>query len=425
MATDRPRALRLLASGLFAPLSWLERARGRTRLALGLLYALAVIPLALLAARSTALRDLPDVGDPFDVAAHRAARPDDGPALYRRALDHYRAPRAAARRVLEQFPRGWGRFTPEVLAWIDENRDALELWRQAAERGGPAAVDAAAVVRELDRGYLPWVARVKARRLRWAGDLAGAWAWHRAGLRFSRHAVRHAGRADRLAAIRRFGVLCERAREWAADPRVDAPLLRRALADVQAITALTPPLSDLLKSEYLQALATLDDPPPPLVAAVRDDFLMAGGGAWYRFLPPYWHAAWFLAHEPARSRRLVRLVYANWLAHCDEPPARRPPWVSSPRLDLFAAGGPPSPRDLLRRVEAPGLAGRVLQRWGPLEADFDDERSRQAALVIALAEQLYIRDRGEPPDSPEALVGPYLPALPDGYAAPALPAGPC
>jgi hypothetical protein len=424
MTTGRPRPIRVLATVLFAPLAWLERARGWKRLALGLCCALAAAALIALAARSSALRGLPDVGDPFDVAAYRAAAADDAAPLYRQALARYRRPGPSLRRELERFARGQGRFTPSVLAWIDDNREALELWRQAADRRGPAG--AADAVRELDRGFLPWVARVKARRLRWAGDAAGAWAWHRAGLRFNRHVARLSDRDGRLAAMRQLRTLCERASEWAQDPRVDAPLLRRALADVQDVAAMTPPLSDLLKAQYLDAMATLDDPPARLVEEVRDEFLAAGGAdLWYRYLPPYWRAAWFLGHEPERSRRLVRLVFANWLAYCDRPPSGRPALLTSPRIDLFAAAGTPGPRDLLRRVAAPCLAGHVLERWGPIEVDFDDERSRQALLVVAVAEQLYIRERGEPPDSPEALVGPYLPALPDGYDSPTPPAGPC
>ena len=47
---------------------------------------------------------------------------------------------------------------------------------------------------------------------------------------------------------------CERAESWASDERVDAPLLRRALADALAIGAMTPPVSDAIKADYLEAV---------------------------------------------------------------------------------------------------------------------------------------------------------------------------
>ena len=49
----------------------------------------------------------------------------------------------------------------------------------------------------------------------------------------------------------------------------------------------------------------------------------------------------------------------------------------------------------------------------------EKNRSIQAALVVYLAEQLYTRENGHPPDSPQQLVGPYLKALPEGFVMPA------
>ena len=59
----------------------------------------------------------------------------------------------------------------------------------------------------------------------------------------------------RRAAIRArmHDLATKRILRWAADPRVDARMLRRALDDVLAADRLTAPVSDALKLEYLAA----------------------------------------------------------------------------------------------------------------------------------------------------------------------------
>ena len=60
---------------------------------------------------------------------------------------------------------------------------------------------------------------------------------------------------------------------------------------------------------------------------------------------------------------------------------------------------------------------RGCKEWVDTEISFQlvrrQERSSQAAMVLHLAEQIWIRERGAPPPNLEALVGPYLERLPD------------
>src|SRR5262245_21638906 len=122
-----------------APLRWIERARGRRRLGLLVLYGLGVALAALLARRWTSLNGLPDLGDPFDVEAFQAPRVPDSQnawtyyerALERlddRALEHLSSDLHAARKG------DWATSSPELGAWVDANRDALDQWRLASER---------------------------------------------------------------------------------------------------------------------------------------------------------------------------------------------------------------------------------------------------------------------------------------------------
>ena len=125
---------------------------------------------------------------------------------------------------------------------------------------------------DLDRGTLRWLGEHEAARLEHAGDLAGAWTWHNAALRYSRHVGMRTIFADRLQAVLLHRAGCERAQAWAADDQVDATMLRRALADAQAVGAMAPPLSDAIKADYLEAMLLLDHPPLWLVNRVLDDF---------------------------------------------------------------------------------------------------------------------------------------------------------
>ena len=50
-----------------------------------------------------------------------------------------------------------------------------------------------------------------------------------------------------------------RIEHWAADPRVDAGLLRKALDDTLAADAMTPPLSEALKLDYLMYLRDMEE----------------------------------------------------------------------------------------------------------------------------------------------------------------------
>ena len=86
-----------------------------------------------------------------------------------------------------------------------------------------------------------------------------AWDWYRAMLRFSRHVGRHRCLIEREVGAAVHELATRRILHWAADPRVDAQQLRHALADTMAADALTPPLSEALKMEYLMSNRDLDE----------------------------------------------------------------------------------------------------------------------------------------------------------------------
>ena len=432
--TTRPRNSPAPLRWLAAPLLWLERARGRKRTALAALYLLLVAAAGVLLWRGSRLAGVPDVGDPFDARPLRALRvPDDRNAfvLYRRAAARLQRDSVIERRIFNgpyAYPAGDAR----AVAFLAANAAALDLWRRGTERPDALCVPLDELTFDTRmteiQGHrdLVRLALVEASRLRGAGDLAGAWGWYRAILRGSRHVGNHAVIIGRLVGIAEYATARGPIGTWMADPRVDAALLRRALDDVRAINAMTMPDSEPVRIEYLSVAHALGHLGWLMESVLRDPPWSAGvvdHKVWYYHLPAYWRAAWFLQHEPERSRRIARLAFANWLAHCGEPPGRRPlmigtkaaPWLV---YDAPGPGGMPA-RELVRLIESSPLCKDFLPSLGAFGQALDRDRAQRAGLVMTLAGRLYELERGKPPGSPDDLIGTYLDRLPEGYIRPA------
>ena len=475
IARIRNIALSLLAL-VASPFTLLEQSKGRWRAAILVFYALLALAICTPLVRKARLSRIPDLGDPFDVTAFRQGGNDDAFPLYHEALARFqmppRQPPAGSSIPLYnsvmaiRFNSGYA--PPEVEAWIASNREARDLWLQATARpalsyhpwdarGFGAEWDDAGegidpktgkhIALRVDipeRGLLRWLGEREALRLEKAGDLAGAWTWHNAALRYSRHVGMRTIFADRLQAVALHREACDRAELWASDARVDAAMLRRALADALVIGTMASPLSDAVKADYLEAMLLLDHPPLSLVNQVLEDFKGPGqpasadpplprrrshfgrgndgfekeGDRIRRYLPDLLaQATYYLNGEPERSKRLVRQVYANWLIHCDEPIAMLSRTVTDFKLfsgSVIVEGMLPA-AEIANELDRAGPARHVLPRWTELQKPLEDEQSRQARLVVTLAAELYFRERGKRPASPHDLVGPYLTGLPYGF----------
>jgi hypothetical protein len=427
------RALPAPLRALLAPLLWLERSRGRRRTALAALYVLLVATAGVFLWRASRLSGVPDIGDPFDTRPLRMLRvPDDRNAfpLYKRACDRLKRDPVMERKVLNA-PYAYPKGDAQAVAYLAANAEALALWRQGCERPEALYVPVDELTFETrlpavqDHRQFVRLALVEASRLQGAGDVAGAWGWYRAILRGSRHVGNHGFAIGRLVGTAEYVAAATPIRAWMADPRVDAALLRRALRDVREANAMTGPDAELFQIEYISAMKDLKDPRRIMKFFMEDPWSVepVDRKVWWHHLPAYWQASWFLNAEPERSRRIFRLAFANWLAHCDEPPARRPAMVgtkATPRLvyDVPGPGGLPA-AELVRLIGSSLLAKELLTSFDPILRALDRDRGQRAALVIALAERLYTLERGKPPASPDDLVGPYLDRLPDGYVRPA------
>jgi hypothetical protein len=399
---------------------------------------LAIIPAAWLW-WALELWGLPDIGDPFDVAEfHAKAIPDDRNAfvLYRRAAALLRPlVLADGKRALpNDVDTQWSKEKPEVRKWAEANPDALALYREGADRTN--ALDVVSwPIEEFTRldTLRPFqqLALLEASRLEDMGDMAGAWGWYRAYIRTAHHASTYAGLYRRIGSQAWLAELLSRLERWSADPRTSSADLRRALDDVVACEALVPSESYTLKAQYLLLEWRLD-PQNARAGHMPPSWLMrlgsSGMGRWVApFLSPeqihsisWAWCSW--RREPERSRRVLRLLTANRLAYYDLPPGRRP--AADPNVvtcDVYTLGpdSPPnarilSPESLGRWLEST-INPRLLINVVETLAVRIKEVANHRVLVLQLASQLYRRDHGTDPPSPEALVEPYLERLPKEY----------
>ena len=357
------------------PFRWVFRSRRLRAIAAAVLAAMVIAPPLWW---SIQLLGLPDIGDPFDVAEFRSFRvPDDRNAfvLYREAADWFRgwdkSPDSEEERA---DPRvRWSKAAPIIRRWLGDNQKAMDLYRRGAER--PDAMppaDLPDVTHNQMRFQLAWfqaLALLEASRLEdEQGDLAAAWIWYRTALRASYHVGRYGTTDSRRAASHWRAQLGQRLKSWAADRRTTPELLRRALDDVLACEVLAPSESYTLKALYLELLEVLEGPHSPGRGGVLSR-LKGSNIGWVRYLVdedwlPTIADAWLSwRREPERSRRVLRLVIANWLAYEELPPDRRP----QPALDVTG------PLDLYAlSPEAPPGARPVARGPGPMV----DERER-------------------------------------------------
>ena len=251
---------------------WLTSGPGR-RLAIGVAVGwIAFVGVTIWRMRS--LDGLPDVGDPFDVA--EARRPVEIPdadnafvayAAAKAKLGNPPNPIDEARMTLlwdavwnnEIKPLTWSSASPGLRDYLEAKRAALEIWREGSGRRdalyhqpGRMKIDTRLSLIQ-DAIHFAGMATLEGSRLEDAGKRDEAWDWYRAILRSSRLIGRHGGLVQRLYGERIHALAVRCILRWAADPRVGAGQLRRALHDTLTADALTPPVSEAIKIDYLMA----------------------------------------------------------------------------------------------------------------------------------------------------------------------------
>jgi len=418
-----------------------RRTRQLLRVLSALTFVLVLCAAAVFIWRQTSLVNLPDIGDPFDVATMRAGTlPGDRDAfvIFRQAKSKLGPLPGLPRAVLNAGPAvGWSKADPKIREWVEANREALDLFKVGAEQpdgwAHPLDNETAFVHERMNVRDSVWLALLEGSRLEERGDMAGAWAWYRTVLVWRAHVMRRGTGFERLFATLNGKGLQPRVAIWAANPKTHVLELRRALDDVIACEPKPEWEKSSLKVEYVLAMRELDRSDRGL--ANEDDEERAfriGGAPWpANLVQTAFSIRRFLLREPERSRRVLRLAFANWLAHAEIDERHRKPAVrarfrsaGSMSSVFFYAAGPAAPaaarrllpQDLAQWLVTAPDAKRLLCQW-PWPSIALQERRDYRALMIVLAEELYRRAHGRLPSSEDDLVGTYLKALPDDGAA--------
>ena len=432
-----------------------KRLRQLLRVALVLAIGLAVAASALAIWWLTSLNGLPDIGDPFDVAAFRAfSVPDDRNAFtyFRRASEKLTPVRGLV--------VGQGADPAIEVLVVDREPEVAGVGR-GESRGARTVSAGGRTIRRREpgrrshgrrgSGLLIMLALLEASRRQESGDTAGAWDCYRAVLRMITHFRRRGSTLQRDCARRSNRWLQRRLTDWAADPRTTIPQLHTALEVV--LENEPDPDWDLfaIKSGYLELMRVLERPIPPLPGR-RSRGNGRSGSATCRFRP-----RWSIISRPraASSARARTQPARPAAALCQLPGAR-----GSPRAAAAETGRPgdvllpghqrtrsrrarsacrftpsvrrhrPGPARYHRRrwpagwsqPSTPGCDSCVAYiewHWPPdrVRTEVFADRRAHRDLVIMLATEIYRRERGSLPPSEEALVGTYLKSLPDDGSA--------
>jgi hypothetical protein len=382
------------------------------------------------------LNGLPDVGDPFDVAAFRAFRiPDDQNAF---------AWLRRANQMLTRPPLSVDFRDPRLREWVEASRPAVELFIKAAERPDAMSepIDADdpnnyPVEREGPE-TLMWLTILEGERRGASDDPAGAWDCYRAVLRMTAHLRRRGRLTERRLIMNRHAGLRQALATWAADPRTTTQQVRRALEEMVERRPRDEWDAFALKREYLDFLRFLEGLVDSPLEQIEEEMTYRVGD--YQLpteLSVRLHRAKRrLRREPERSRRVVRLLFANWLAQV-EPLGQRPRRpavlarlraVGQTSAVLLYPVGPEAPtgaRALSPQEVASWLVTTNDARlalsdrngWSLWPSVRQRERAAYRELLVLLAGELFRREREAPPPTEDTLVGTYLQSLRDDGSA--------
>ncbi len=419
--------------------------RWAARRARQLLWAVAIMAVTLfvttagvLVWRWSGLIGLPDIGDPFDVDAFRAfriAEDQDAMVLYREAeakLSQMPVLPLNVRRAQRKGAIGWSKADPKMRDSALANREALDLFRRTAEQPDamvhPPEQWRGGRLSSFNVSSFSNLTLLEGSRLEEQGDMAGAWSRYRSLLLLKMHIMRRASIFQRFITDMVTGELNACITSWAADRRTGVSLLRQALADVLAQEPKPEWDGFSLKIDYMDMMGELSRPDGWLQTGMEHELDFRIGD---EKLPPnlagnLYQARRFLLNEPERSRRVLRLAFANWLAHAARTSMSndKPVLIATFYTDRLntsplyannsnASGSQSLPLEkvaewLLTTHDAKMLLHQ--RAWPGIRVS---EKRHHADLVILLAEELYRRDHGAPPASASELVGPYVDHLPD------------
>ncbi len=421
--------------------TWLERLRATPRgvWGLGLMLLALVTPFLV---RAWFLSQVPDIGDPFDVAAFCKSMdvPPEQRVLNAHRIadrlyyDEYWARRTGSvpltgtwigssptRDVIETVvTQGWGAAEDFVKEWVATHEPSLLEWKRATELNGIRFDPTEDLIWWFDEAFnnhfheFDSLAVLCGRRCEAEHDLAGAFQWYRAGILVRDQLWGAAWKADDLSNIL----------DWAALPEVSAAQLRTALGQLRRDRAARQPASHAIKVEYLRAMNSLRKR-DGLATAIR--YRSGTQSPMDTKTAVFWRFVYWIGGEPERTRRLYQHLVANQLRGVDLPaPTHRALHTPTSTLIYNDDAAVPLPSQHLSAARiaqairmsaiSSGLEGSVtggqLLRDPIFEHFFREARAFPALFELALVLQIHRREHGTFPAQLEYLVPGYIDAVP-------------
>ncbi|MDA0832578.1 MAG: hypothetical protein O2955_00515 [Planctomycetota bacterium] len=362
------------------------------------------------------VNQIPDIGDPFDVEAFGTVKIVDEEngwldyeAAYKMLTPLPDIPgRDIQKEYDEALDNGWQVATDVIREWVADNRPALARWKQGTEKPdfliqqpkdlhfGLLIPDVQAF-REIARlSQLEWS------RLLIEGNVAEAWIGIRTLYRSSRQFVRHGTPMQRMLGAVYLAISIKGLEDLTQHPATTETMLHEILDEVHRTYRQTPPKSVFVKCDYWEYQNLLKKPDE--VAGI----LKPGK----KDTPVERLLVWFVVKfgfEPQMAQRLAPHFYARTLDQIDLPVKDRQPWTGT--LTMFSPdpkqsypAGILSPTEINEFYMQSILARSSLRSCDGMDQTCLREESRQYAVELWLALQIYERQNGKYPDTLSELV---------------------
>lgn len=380
--------------------------------------------------RAWFLSQVPDIGDPFEVAAFCKSMEvppgNDARTAYRSAARTYHGEQKSPfempsdGELTRAWREGWHKADDTVKDWVATHEASLLEWRQVTERDHVWFNSSEDLLLRYEDGdftsplfYLGSVAALRGLKCEAEKDFAGAFEWYRASLRARDQLWSAAWMADDLSNIV----------DWAALPEVSAAQLRTALAQVRRDRAARQPASHAIKVEYLRAMNSLRKR-DGLATAIR--YRSGTQSPMDTQTTMYWRFVYWVCGEPERTRRLYQHLVANQLRGVDQPaPARKALHTPTSTLIYNDDAAVPLPSQHLSAARIAesirmsgisfhlegGASGQLL-RDPVFEHFFREARAFPVLFELVLVLQIHRREHGTFPAQLEDLVPGYIDAVP-------------
>ncbi len=411
--------------------TWLERLRAIPRGVWGFMVLLLALLTPLLV-RTWFLSQVPDIGDPFDVAAFcksmEVPLEEDALPIYRSASQLFASEQAARggseparERIDPVLKQGWSVADDSVKEWLAVHEPSLREWKRAAEmdqvRFDPSENLNSKYANGLMRLRFTFshAVQLKGRQCEGQSEFMEAFEWYRALLRSRRQSAvsLHLYELDLHDLVR-----------WASLPQVSADQLKTALELLRRDHAALKPTSDEIKREYIRAMNSLRDR-DGLALATR--YRSGHQSDMHEREALVWRSLYWVVGEPERTRRIYQHVTANYLREIDKPATSRQGLFRSTTLlysDNPTGSLPPGhfPAGQISRaikssaishnLESHGKGSVFLLHNGAEGMFLHEARAYPVLLELTLALQAHHRVHGAFPAALDELVPTYFDSVP-------------